>query len=65
MTGVDPQACLRDVLTRIVARHPMSELDDPLPSHTGSRPPSAPPPNGQKNTAYCTVWASLAQRTNC
>jgi transposase len=31
MNGVDPQAYLRDVLTKIVARHPMSELDGLLP----------------------------------
>jgi transposase len=31
MNRVDPQAYLRDVLTKIVARHPMSELDELLP----------------------------------
>jgi transposase len=31
MNGVDPQAYLRDVLTRLVARHPMSRLDELLP----------------------------------
>jgi len=31
MNGVDPQAYLRDALTKIVARHPMSELDELLP----------------------------------
>ena len=27
MNGVDPQAYLRDVLARIVARHPMGRID--------------------------------------
>ena len=31
MNGVDPQAYLADVLTRIVDRHPMSRLDQLLP----------------------------------
>jgi transposase len=31
MNGVDPQAYLRDVLAKIVARHPMSRLDELLP----------------------------------
>jgi len=31
MNGVDPQAYLADVLTRIVDRHPMSRLDKLLP----------------------------------
>ena len=31
MNGVDPQAYLRDVLARIVARHPMSRIDELLP----------------------------------
>jgi transposase len=31
MNAVDPQAYLRNVLTKIVARHPMSELDALLP----------------------------------
>jgi transposase len=31
MNGVDPQAYVRDVLARIVARHPMSRLDELLP----------------------------------
>jgi hypothetical protein len=31
MNGVDPQAYLRDVLTKIVARHPMSRIDELLP----------------------------------
>ena len=32
MNGVDPQAYLRDVLAKIIARHPMSRLDELLPS---------------------------------
>jgi hypothetical protein len=28
MNGVDPQAYLRDVLARIVARHPMGRIDE-------------------------------------
>jgi transposase len=31
MNAVDPQAYLRDVLTKIVARHPMSCIDELLP----------------------------------
>ena len=31
MNGVDPQAYLRDVLANIVARHPMSRIDELLP----------------------------------
>ena len=31
MNAVDPQAYLRDVLAKIVARHPMSRLDELLP----------------------------------
>ena len=31
MNGVNPQAYLRDVLARIVARHPMGRIDDLLP----------------------------------
>ena len=31
MNGIDPQAYLRDVLARIVARHPLSRLDELLP----------------------------------
>src|SRR5207302_3317651 len=31
MNGVDPQAYLRDILTKIVARHPMSRIDELLP----------------------------------
>jgi hypothetical protein len=31
MNRVDPQAYLRDVLTKIVARHPMDRIDELLP----------------------------------
>jgi transposase len=31
MNGLDPQAYLRDVLAKIVARHPMSRIDELLP----------------------------------
>ena len=31
MSNVDPEAYLRDVLTKIVARHPMSRVDELLP----------------------------------
>ena len=31
LNGVDPQAYLRDVLAKIVARHPMSRIDELLP----------------------------------
>jgi transposase len=31
MNGVDPQAYLRDVLAKIVARHPMNRIDELLP----------------------------------
>jgi len=31
MNHVDPPAYLRDVLTKIVARHPMSRIDELLP----------------------------------
>jgi len=31
MNGVNPQAYLRDVLARIVARHPMGRIDELLP----------------------------------
>jgi hypothetical protein len=31
MNNIDPQAYLRDVLTTIVARHPMSRIDELLP----------------------------------
>ena len=31
MDRVDPQAYLRDVLAKIVARHPMSRIDELLP----------------------------------
>lgn len=31
MNGIDPEAYLRDVLAKIVARHPMSRIDDLLP----------------------------------
>jgi hypothetical protein len=31
MNGVDPQAYLRDVLAKIVARHPMDRIDELLP----------------------------------
>ena len=31
MNGVNPQAYLRDVLARIVARHPVGRIDDLLP----------------------------------
>jgi hypothetical protein len=31
MNAVDPQAYLRDVLSKIVARHPMSRVDELLP----------------------------------
>ena len=31
MSDVDPEAYLRDVLTKIVARHPMSRVDELLP----------------------------------
>ena len=32
MNAIDPQAYLRDVLAKIVARHPMSRIDELLPS---------------------------------
>jgi transposase len=31
MNGIDPQIYLRDVLTKIVVRHPMSRIDELLP----------------------------------
>jgi transposase len=31
MNDVDPETYLRDVLTKIVARHPMSRIDELLP----------------------------------
>ena len=31
MNGIDPLAYLRDVLARIVARHPMEQIDELLP----------------------------------
>ena len=31
MNDVDPEAYLRDVLTKIVARHPISRVDELLP----------------------------------
>jgi hypothetical protein len=31
MNGVDPEAYLRDVLGKIVARHPMSRIHELLP----------------------------------
>ena len=31
MNRIDPEAYLRDVLARIVARHPMSRIDELLP----------------------------------
>ena len=31
MNGVDPQAYLRDVLAKIVARHPVDRIDELLP----------------------------------
>jgi hypothetical protein len=31
MNGVDPQTYLRDVLAKIVARHPMDRIDELLP----------------------------------
>jgi hypothetical protein len=31
MNDVDPESYLRDVLTKIVARHPMSRIDELLP----------------------------------
>jgi transposase len=31
MNDVDPEAYLRDVLTKIVARHPISRIDELLP----------------------------------
>lgn len=31
MYGVDPLAYLRDVLAKILARHPMEHIDDLLP----------------------------------
>jgi transposase len=31
MNAVDPQAYLRDVLAKIVSRHPMSRIDELLP----------------------------------
>jgi|SRR5229473_7657634 hypothetical protein len=31
VNDIDPQAYLRDVLTKIVARHPMSRIDELLP----------------------------------
>ena len=31
MNGIDPQAYLRDVLAKIVARHPMERIDELLP----------------------------------
>ena len=31
MNGVDPQAYLRDVLAKIVARHPIARIDELLP----------------------------------
>ena len=31
MNGVDPQAYLRDVLAKIVARHPMERIHELLP----------------------------------
>ena len=41
LNGVDPQAWLTDVISRI-ADHPMSRLDELLPwSWTASRPPQA------------------------
>jgi hypothetical protein len=42
MNGVDPYAYLRDVLTRIVARHPMSRIDELLPF---AYPPAQSPLN--------------------
>ena len=31
LNGVDPQACLADVITRIVKGHPQDQLDGLLP----------------------------------
>ena len=31
MNGIDPMAYLRDVLAKIVARHPMERIDELLP----------------------------------
>ena len=42
MNRIDPEAYLRDVLARIVARHPMSRIDELLPF--ASRPAQAENP---------------------
>jgi hypothetical protein len=53
MNAVDPQAYLRDVLSKIVARHPMRRADGHSPI---CRRPKGSRPN---NTAYCKAVMAL------
>jgi hypothetical protein len=39
MNGLDPQAYLRDLLTKIVARHPMSRIDELAAVTLAQQPP--------------------------
>lgn len=41
LNGVDPQACLADTMTRIVAGHPRSQIDELLPRSYPTPPPKA------------------------
>jgi hypothetical protein len=60
MNRIDPGAYLRDVLARIVARHPMSRIDKLLPSSVCRERPSGFRRNDSmtRNPA-ALIWAQL------
>jgi len=61
MNDVDPQAYLRDVLTKIVARHPMSRIDELLPF--AYRPAQVEKSRGLTNAAYfCSAFSAVSFR---
>jgi IS66 C-terminal element len=61
MNGVDPQAYLRDVLARIVARHPMGRIDQLLPFAYVSAADKAAADNTEHLQArYCPSAHGLA-----
>ena len=43
LNGVNPEAYLKDVLTRIAEGHPVNRIADLMPWHTAAATPAQPP----------------------